>query len=325
MSHTDPQPTLTPKAAPQEEESLEGLPFGEATRRKPHSGEVDTPLSVFGCKRAHIDRILALVPEHGSYVEPFAGSGAVFFAKPLPKANCVLNDTNGEIFNLFRVLRDQGEALRQRWNGTPYAQDVYRYAIFIHENPQLFDDLTRAWGTMVSMHFTGSPMMYGATMPQRARVSRDGTTTRPVIRTIRARYLITPAVIEKMRRVTLECMDAFECLDRHQYDDGFYFVDPPYAVKGVKVHMGHYGRKFEPEDLLRLAGRLASLRGKFLMTCYDTPGFLPICRANRWQVWRVVRNARHAKAQGTPMVELFVANYDISALAEHGGEPVPLD
>ena len=301
------------------------LPFGEELLPHRHQGEVDTPLSVFGCKRSHINRILALVPEHGSYVEPFAGSGAIFFAKPLPKANCVLNDTNGEIFNLFRVLRDQGEALRQRWNGTPYAQDVYRYAIFIHENPQLFDDITRAWGTMVSMHFTGSPMMYGATMPQCVQVSRDGTTTGRAIRTIRARYLITPAVIEKMRRVTLECMDAFECLDRHQYDDGFYFVDPPYAVKGLRVHMGHYGRKFEPEDLLRLAGKLASLRGKFLLTCYDTPGFLPICRANRWQVWRVVSSTRHTKAQGTPMVELFVANYDISALAEHGGEPVPLD
>lgn len=53
MSHTDPQPTLTPKAAPQEEESLEGLPFGEATRRKPHSGEVDPPLCVYGSKRVH--------------------------------------------------------------------------------------------------------------------------------------------------------------------------------------------------------------------------------------------------------------------------------
>lgn len=71
MSHTDPQPTLTPKAAPREEEGLEGLPFGEATRRKPHSGEVDTPLCVYGSKRVHIDKLLAIVPKHSFYTEPF--------------------------------------------------------------------------------------------------------------------------------------------------------------------------------------------------------------------------------------------------------------
>ena len=72
MSHTDLHPT---PGGSLQEESLEGLPFGEATRRKPHSGEVDTPLCVYGSKRVHVDKLLAIVPKHSFYTEPFAGAG----------------------------------------------------------------------------------------------------------------------------------------------------------------------------------------------------------------------------------------------------------
>ena len=45
------------------------------------------------------------------YLEPFAGSGAVFFNK-IPGAVETINDLDSNIVNLFRVLRDRPEDLK---------------------------------------------------------------------------------------------------------------------------------------------------------------------------------------------------------------------
>lgn len=48
--------------------------------------------------------ILPLFPQHTCYVEPFAGAAALFFKKEPSKAE-VLNDVNGDLVNLYRVVK----------------------------------------------------------------------------------------------------------------------------------------------------------------------------------------------------------------------------
>ena len=62
-----------------------------------------------GGKRQLLDRILPLVPEHDTYYEPFVGGGAVFLALAPEKA--VINDSNEELVNVYRVIRDNPEEL----------------------------------------------------------------------------------------------------------------------------------------------------------------------------------------------------------------------
>ncbi len=57
-----------------------------------------------GGKRRLAKHILPLFPEHTCYVEPFCGAAALYFLKAPAKVE-VINDVNGELVNLYRVVR----------------------------------------------------------------------------------------------------------------------------------------------------------------------------------------------------------------------------
>ena len=52
------------------------------------------------------EEIVALMPPHRSYLEPFFGSGAVLFNKP-PSAIETVNDIDGDVVNFFRIMKEQ--------------------------------------------------------------------------------------------------------------------------------------------------------------------------------------------------------------------------
>jgi DNA adenine methylase len=68
------------------------------------------PTSYYGAKARLAPWIASLLPPHRTYVEAFAGSAAVLFAKP-PSPTEVLNDLDGAVVNFFRVLRDHPDQL----------------------------------------------------------------------------------------------------------------------------------------------------------------------------------------------------------------------
>lgn len=55
------------------------------------SNYLKSPLKWYGGKTNFVSKLLPLIPEHLTYVEVFAGSAALFFAKPVSSLE-VIND-----------------------------------------------------------------------------------------------------------------------------------------------------------------------------------------------------------------------------------------
>ena len=86
--------------------------------------DVKPVLKYAGAKWRIADWISGFFPPHEIYLEPFFGSGAVFFRKA-PARLETINDIDGNVVNLFRVLREQPEQLAALIELTPWARDEY--------------------------------------------------------------------------------------------------------------------------------------------------------------------------------------------------------
>ena len=85
---------------------------------------METVLKYPGAKQRIADWIIQNMPEHEVYLEPYFGSGAVFFSKTPVKIE-TLNDINGDIYNYFRVIRENAAALAKQIEMTPYSREEY--------------------------------------------------------------------------------------------------------------------------------------------------------------------------------------------------------
>lgn len=90
--------------------------------------------------------IISHFPEHKVYLEPFFGSGAVFFKKE-PCYIETINDINGDIVNLFRICRDFPEELARLINLTPFSCDEF---VACYEKSA--DPIEQARRTLVRYH-----------------------------------------------------------------------------------------------------------------------------------------------------------------------------
>src|SRR5271168_5196019 len=66
------------------------------------------PLKTHGGKHYLAQKIIALMPPHTHFVEPYAGGLAVLLAKSHEGVSEVVNDLDGNFTNFWQVLQDEG-------------------------------------------------------------------------------------------------------------------------------------------------------------------------------------------------------------------------
>jgi DNA adenine methylase len=83
-----------------------------------------TVLKYPGSKWNIASKLVELIPEHHSYVEPFFGSGAVLFNKPVSDIETI-NDLDHDVVNLFRCIQEDADRLSRMVMTTPFSREKY--------------------------------------------------------------------------------------------------------------------------------------------------------------------------------------------------------
>jgi DNA adenine methylase len=180
-------------------------------------------------------------------VEPFAGSACLFF-ELAPEA-AVLGDSNKELIEVYRVVRDEPERLYRRL--CRIRRDLPTYRRWRHLNPKALDRETRALRFLYLNRncFNG---IY--------RTNMDGAFNVPMGRRPGA-YFSKDDLLNCSRllqRTTLVAGDFVKTLERVTAGD-FVYLDPPYAVTSRRIFK-EYGKKtFDAADIPRLSDSLAAI------------------------------------------------------------------
>lgn len=244
--------------------------------------------------------IISHFAPHRIYCEPFGGGGSVLLRKPRSYGE-IYNDLDGEIVNVFRVMRDNGDELRQRLILTPFSR-----VEFVQSYEPFNDPIEQARRTIVRAYQGfGSAAVCGETSGFRANSNRSGTTPAQDWQHYPDHV---PAIIERMRGVVIEQRDALECMQQHDAEDVLHYVDPPYvhsarsSKKRGTASGSVYKHEMTDEQHRTLANGLAGLRGMVVVSGYHTELYDELYKG-----W--VRSEVQAHADGArPRIEVLWLN-----------------
>ena len=218
--------------------------------------------------------IIAHLPKHRIYVEPFGGGGSVLLRKPRSYAE-IYNDLDGEVVNLFRVARDRGDELRRALELTPFARNE-----FVLSYTPTDDPVEQARRT-VARSFMG----FGSNSHSKATGFRANS-NRSAVHDWRNYPDAFVAVIERLRGVCIENRDAVVVMQAHDGDETVHYVDPPY-VMATRGKGSDYRHEMTDTDHVALASELRKLRGAVVLSGYASQLYEDLYRD--WQ--RIERTA----------------------------------
>ena len=258
-----------------------------------------TPVTYYGGKLSLIQKILPLIPKHKIYTEAFFGGGAVYFAKEKSVSE-IINDTNDFVINFYKVLKENFEELKQKVETTLWSRATYKFAIHVYNAPHWFTDLQKAWAfwILTAQGFSG---MIGAWA-----YDKDSSKARTFIN---KKLRFTKELSERLETTQIENTDALKVIKSRDTIETFHFIDPPY----VGADQGHY-KGYTEQEFINLLDTLASIKGKFLLTTYDSELLTDYVKKNNWHQIKIEKPLTAYNSKGGKRkrkIEVFSMNYKI--------------
>jgi len=265
-------------------------------------GDLKTPITYYGGKQNLITTILPLFPKHQTYIEPFVGGGAVFWAKR-PSEVEVINDYNRELINFYEVCQNEFVELEKMVRISLHSRSLHADASVMYNNPHLFTRIQRAWAVWVLSSQSFSSMLDGTWGYDVIK----GTTSRKISK---KRDSFTEEYAIRLQNVQIENTDALRVIRSRDYENAFHYCDPPY----FNSDCGHYDG-YSIDDFEELLKTLSSLQGKFLMSSYPSDILTKYSKENGWYTRKVEQSVSVANGtggSGKKKIEVLTANYDLS-------------
>ena len=234
-------------------------------------------LSRIGGKQRLAKDIIRLFPNHYTYVEPFGGGAAVLLNKQ-PSTVEVYNDIDGNLVNLFQVVKDQDkfQAFLKLYQLTLYARGEFDHAKALLSGEQELTSVERAFCSFVvnKMCFGGKDSIADAHFGFPIKSMENVIAWDNV-----EPYLLRAH--KRLRRVLVEHLEYKELIKRFAGAETLFYCDPPY-VQEVRRAGAKYLFELDDEEHGLFVQLVMETEGLFVVSGYPNTVYEKL-EANGWE------------------------------------------
>ena len=252
---------------------------------------MNSPLKYIGGKSRLAQTIIEVMPAHGAYCEVFAGAAWVFFKKE-PSRHETINDLDSDLVCFYRVLQN-------------HLEEFLRQFKWILSSREWFEDFQRQQGAGGLTDIQRAARYYYLQRHSfagrvRARTFGVSVNRLPSINLLRIEEELS-AVHLRLSTVVIEHLPALEFISRYDKPDTLFYCDPPYHKAP------YYAHNMGLDDYRDLAGRLAGIAGKTILSINDHPDMRDVF--GRFNIKPVMLNYTTGVKKITKGKELIITNY----------------
>ena len=245
-------------------------------------------------KKALRDEIISRFPtDYKRYIEVFGGGGWVLFHKAPGNDFEVYNDRNPNLVNLYRCVRDHPDELISELTYALNSRTDFDYIRKIMKTPTVIPDVKRAAYFYQLIRYS-----YASGLDSYASQPHSMWNNFPLITNACAR----------LQKVVIENKDFEKLIDQYDRPESFFYCDPPYfETEDYYEDVG-----FTKADHIRLADRLSSIEGKYLLSYNDCPEIRELYESRGARIESISRlsNIAQRYESGKQYDELIISNYD---------------
>jgi len=229
------------------------------------------PLKYHGGKHYLAAKLVALMPPHIHYVEPYCGGLSVLLHKDPNGVSEVANDIHSGLTNFFKVLQSpQHFAEFQRIVCVvPFSQIEWEKAMrqgILPQDPQIVDvEAAVRFFIACRQSRAGKFDSFATLSKNRTRRNRNEQ-----VAAWQTAVDGLPAVVERLKQVVILNMDALEVIRQQDGSNTLFYLDPPYMHE-TRVSTSDYTFEMSDQEHAALLAVIKQCKGKVMLSGYHSP------------------------------------------------------
>ncbi|WP_069637172.1 DNA adenine methylase [Campylobacter pinnipediorum] len=193
--------------------------------------------------------IIALMPKHDKYVEVFGGALSVFYQKSPSKCE-ILNDINGELINLHRIIKTRPQSLNIELNNMLRSREIFYLIKDKKLKPRNNIQRAALYFYLISLSFGSKGNNFAMAKGRNPKnIYRDFT--------LQSR---------RLKRAIIENMSYERLIKEYDSKDTLFYLDPPYV--GTESYY-KTPKDFNIADHKNLSYILSNINAKFILSYND--------------------------------------------------------
>lgn len=204
------------------------------------------PIARHGNKFTIVKKIIPLIPPHKIYIEPFLGSGALFFNTHNAELS-ILNDLSKDVITMFKLIKK-----------APLITKNYRGFNDVSEAKEFFENHGDNIYDKIIYNLIKNNYGFYANSVKKSKDIYNAYTNQYFINHLKDYK-------EKLKDTILLNEDYKKVLKKYDNEKAFIFLDPPYENTDKRSYENF------SIDYEEMAEILKNIKGKFLLTLNDSP------------------------------------------------------